>query len=161
MLIRCWFTAARVAIVIVSINSCVWRGEKPLFYCRGSTLRVRFQNGCLSWQWPRGWRSTIDVVTCDSRGKRWPGAIVRIWGVVKARRNLPNLPISVVGPMRSIRSRIAVRGESGHRPLRFSPSTHGVIPSPLSVKTSRGVASRGIRLGVRVPSRSRPRARSE
>ena len=122
-----------------------------------SSLRVRHQTGDVICQWPRGWCSTFDAVTCNSRGKWWLGAIVWIWGVIESCRNLSVMTIIVVGPSWSIRTGITV--PSSHRSFRLSPSIRGVIPLPLPVEANREVAGRGIRLGGGLPSRSRPRLR--
>ena len=126
---------------------------------RVSSLRVRHQSGDVICQWPRECRSTFDAVACNSRGKLWLGAIVRIWGMIQSWKNSPVRSITVVGPSWSIRTGITVCGSSSHRSFRLSPSTRGVIPLPLPVEANRGVAGRGIRLGVGLPSRSRPRLR--
>ena len=74
------------------------------------SLRVRFQAEDMIYQWLKGWRSTFDAVTCNSRGKFWLGAIVWVWGVIESRTNLPDMSITVVGPSWGIRTGITVRG---------------------------------------------------
>ena len=64
-----------------------------------------------------------------------------------------------VGPMRGIRSRVAIRSEGSHYSFRVSSSARGVVPGALSVYLYRGVTCRGVGEGVGLPSRGGPSLR--
>ena len=122
----------------------------------GFSLRARCQGG--GCPWPRGWRSTFEAVTYNSRWERWLGAIVWVWGLIEPRRNLPEVSITIVSPSLSVRAGVTARGQCCNGPFRLAPSARGILPVLLPAGPNRGVACR-IRLRTGLPSQGRPQIR--